>query len=547
MKLILNKWIFLAVAFTALVVSCKKDFNPDFTLPRHFKPGDIDVTAGQTQARLEWQPSLFGVNTAYTLEVSTDSTFQTNVVLSTVISTPVYVVTDSVLAIGVDYYARVKANANGSTAESGWVKSDAFRITGEQIFLPVLSNEITDSSVILRWQPSPGLTQIEITPTAGGTTITVPLTAADTTAHFKQVKGLTQLTAYTAKIFRNSVQKGIINFTTPVKSIFSVIITPTDDIITTVANAAHGDIIGLQPGTYDAMNGSGAYANIIVSGKTVTLQSTSGDPTDTKVNFKEITLKGTGAGVRLKGIEFSGQPGNADYFLNLTGLAADADPAVFTNIIVENSIVHHTNNAFLRGNRGGNNAHKIDTIKVFNTIAYANGTGSYHYFMIDKLEFKHLEISNSTIYDAARALISWATNLTMPAVPTVVIDRSTINSFGFGSRNNIILDANANVVNFSFTNSIIANTPKPGGDVGASTMRAGAASTIQFRYNNYFNLNGGNPLAPLTFPAYVSMSNNQSIDLGWTATTTTFNLPAASPLRTASDTGGPIGDPRWAL
>lgn len=200
----------------------------------------------------------------------------------------------------------------------------------------------------------------------------------------------------------------------------------------------------------------------------------------------------------------------------------------------------------MRGNRGGNNAHKIDSIYVNNTIAYQNGTGTYHYFMIDKLEFKHFEVANSTMYDIARAFISWATNITMPAVPTIIVRNSTINSFGFGDRNNILLDANANVVNATYKNNIIANTPKPGQNVLGSAMRAGAASTIFFQYNNYFNLQGGNPLAPLTFPAYVQMANNQTIDLGWTATTTDFTLPAGSPLRTASDSGGPVGDPRWA-
>jgi len=44
----------------------------------------------------------------------------------------------------------------------------------------------------------------------------------------------------------------------------------------------------------------------------------------------------------------------------------------------------------------------------------------------------------------------------------------------------------------------------------------------------------------------VQSSANTTTDLGWTATTTSFTLPAGSALRTASTTGGAIGDPRWA-
>jgi hypothetical protein len=51
----------------------------------------------------------------------------------------------------------------------------------------------------------------------------------------------------------------------------------------------------------------------------------------------------------------------------------------------------------------------------------------------------------------------------------------------------------------------------------------------------------------MSFASYVQMSNNQTIDLGWTNATTDFTLPAASPLKTASTTNGPIGDPRWAF
>ncbi|HEY0731319.1 MAG TPA: hypothetical protein VGD33_02775, partial [Chitinophagaceae bacterium] len=181
-----------------------------------------------------------------------------------------------------------------------------------------------------------------------------------------------------------------------------------------------------------------------------------------------------------------------------------------------------------------------------NSIAYANGTGSYHYFMIDKLEFKALEVLNTTFYDVARALISWATNMTVPSTPTVTFDQTTINSFGFGNRNYVFLDANANTVNYSFRNSIVANTPKPGQTILPVAVRANSASSMEFVHSNYFNLNTGDPLNPvITFPSVLQMSNNQTIDLGWTATTTDFTLPAGSPLRTASITSGPIGDPRW--
>ena len=361
------------------------------------------------------------------------------------------------------------------------------------------------------------------------------------------IEDLDELTEYSAEIFRGTVSKGFVSFTTKEKSIYVVILNPGDDIIEAVNNAANGEIIGLNPGTYDIKDGTGAFANLVISQKHIGLESVSLDPTTTKVNFKEIKLNGTGAGITFKGIEFDGTAAGADYFINLTGLNSDSEAAEFTSITIDNCIVHKTNNAFMRGNRGSANAHKIDFIKVNNTIAYENGTGSYHYFMIDKLEFKTLELTNNTFYDIARAFISWATNITMPAVPQIIINQNTINNYGFSGRNNILIDANANDINATIQNNIIANTPKPGQAVGSSALRAGDNSVIIFSYNNTFNFNGGDPLAPLTFPAIVQQSNNLNIDLGWTATTNSFTLPAGSPLLTAGSTGGPIGDPRWAF
>lgn len=541
-------YLLLAGSFFMAFTGCKREeFNSEVNLPRQFKPGEINISAGETQAEVEWAASLFTGNkdVTYTVQLSTDSAFAGAVLQERVVDTTYTVFADDILNVMTWYFVRVKANALGSTAESGWVHSGRFRITGEQIFLPIVPTDLKDVSVLLKWRTSPGLTKIVLTP-QGGAAADITLSAGDLTAQQKLLTGLTPLTTYTAEIYRNNLKKGTITFTTKEPSLYTVVLQPGDDLVAAVAAATDGYVIGLDPGTYNLTDAGGAYVNLVISGKTVSIVSTSGNPANTKVNFKEVKLSGTGAGFRTRGIEWDGTAGNADYFINLTGLSTDSEAAIFTDVIVDNSIVHKTNNAFMRGNRGGNNAHKIDSIYVNNTIAYQNGTGTYHYFMIDKLEFKHLEVANSTMYDIARAFISWATNITMPAVPTIIVRNSTINSFGFGDRNNILLDANANVVNATYKNNIIANTPKPGQNVLGSAMRAGAASTIFFQYNNYFNLQGGTPLAPLTFPAYVQMANNQTIDLGWTATTTTFTLPAGSPLRTASDTGGPVGDPRWA-
>jgi hypothetical protein len=547
MHTIKYKFLFFLTAFITLLSSCKKedDFNNEFDLPRQFKPGNIQINAGQTDVKLRWNPSLFtqqkGVT--YTVQVAKDSLFAGTIDYTAVVDTAYIQITDSVLQVMQYYYSRVKANANGPTAESGWVVSDKFRITGEQIFLPVADADIKDTSVILKWTPTAGLTTISIKPTGGAATV-INLSAADVAANQKKINGLTPLTNYTAEIYKGTTLKGTISFTTKELNIYAVVLNPGDDLVTAVTTAANGDIIGLNPGTYNTMS-AGVYVNLVVAQKTITIQSTSGNPGNTKVNFKEITVKGTGAGITVKGIEFDGTAGLADYFINFVGMATDAEAATFTNVNIDNCRIRFTRNCLMRGNRAANNAHKINTIRMNNSIAWENGTGSYHYFMLDKMEFQKLELTNNTMYDLARAFISYATNITVSPTPLIVVTNNTINSFGFAGRNYILLDANANVVNATFRDNIIANTPKAE-TVGTIALRTATTATVLFQYNNTFNFNGGPPLVPLTFPAQVQLSNNLNIDLGWTTTTSSFTLPAGSPLRTASSTGGPVGDPRWA-
>ena len=57
----------LGSAFLFTTTGCKREeFNPNFELPRQFKPGEINITAGETQAEIEWAPSLFTANKSET-------------------------------------------------------------------------------------------------------------------------------------------------------------------------------------------------------------------------------------------------------------------------------------------------------------------------------------------------------------------------------------------------------------------------------------------------------------------------------------------------
>jgi len=554
MNSLINKISITLLLLMVLAMGCEKKLDTTLNLPRPFTPTQVSSKNAETSATISWRPSLFAMkgDVSYKLEVSTDSSFASSQLSLTVDSTAI-ILTDNDLEIKTKYFARVKA-VNNAGSESAWAYSSSFQILGEQVFFALLDAELKDKSVVLRWKATDGLTKIVLTPD-GGTAIEIPLDATDLTNQYKEITGLTATTAYTAVIYKSNVEKGTISFTTKEPSIYSTVLNPGDNLVDAVANAADGDLIGLSPGTYDCVDGTGAFTNIAVIQKTISILSTSGDPADTKVNFKEITLKGDGAGITLNGINFDGAPSTASgqaslYFINLTGLSSDSGPASFTNITVENCRVHNMANAFMRGNRGGSNgAHKIGEISINNSFVYnsAQVNTNYSLLQINKLQFASIKVTNSTLYSIGRCFLDWDATFSVSPRPTVLVDQCTINNFGLAGQSYILFDVNQNDVQVTMQNSIVANTPYPSEQV-SSLIRADMAM-ISISNSNYFNLmDGAAPTpAPLTIPSYVVESNNTMIDLGWTSATSDFTLPAGSPLRTASTSGGAIGDRRWAF
>lgn len=555
MKKILNLNSYLSLLAVGLLLliagGCKKvNVSDDLSTPRLFKPGGLSVSADQTTAKVSWTATLFttGFKPTYTAQFSRDTTFATVDFTMTTDSIAV-TATDDKLIPRQKYWVRVKTNASNGQAESNWIESSKFSITGIQLFLPVRELEIKETAVTLRFTPTVGLTKITMTP-ASGTAFDVTLSTADAAAGFKVITGLSPATAYTAELY-DTKSKGYVNFTTQPLTTYSVILNNGDDLAAAIAAAANNAVIGLNPGTYNLT----AIATAIIQ-KTITLKSTSYNPKDTKVTFKEFTLKGTGAGINLIGIEFDGAaPGSAAYFINLTGAVADADASTFTSITVDNCIVHNLANCFIRANRAAVNAHKIDFIKVNNTIAYdVTSSSTYDFFTLDKLNFNKLDITKSSFYNLGRSVINCPTVLTQTPAPAITINQCDFNNLGLDATKYVILDANTNSVTFSMTNSIFANTPRVSGVNAAAVRATGAATAITMVNNNFFKFfTTTAQTATVSLPSQAV--NNTATDLGWTAAQTAFSatpgtgdftLPVGSSLRTSSTIGGAIGDPRWA-
>jgi len=557
-----TSWLAAPLFCIIMLASCKKNNEVGTLQPtRAFVPTTIVTTPTGASVKIDWKASLFsgGTGITYTVDLSRNQNFSTIDYTKTTDAVTLSL-TDEQLTVGQPYYVRIKANATATTPGSiaYVVTTSSFTMPG--VLQAVSNADLSSRTALLKWLTAPDVTKITITPpTGGGAAFDVILTPADITAQSKLITGLQPNTAYRADIYAGTRVKGFTTFTTP---LYTREISTTDNLIDAINAAVNNDVIGLADGIYECKDATGALVNMVILQKNITLQGKSGDPAKVKIRFKQIDIKGTGAGFGAKSISFEGTDGvvvtgpngpttgPAPYFLNLVGLNADGDNATFTNINIDGCTVDNVLNAFIRGNRvSATNGFVIGNINVNNSVisnVNAAATLGFNTIELSKVQFAQLNLTNSTFYNFGRALVVATTLLNAGTpIPAVKIDKCTFNSFG-GNNMFVLVDANTNFLNTTVTNSIIANIPKVATGAQGLLRGTGAGSTFTFTNNNVFNAVN---VAGATLPVSNSSTNvtaaaNTAIVLPWTGTD--FTVPSGSPLRTASTTGGPIGDPRWA-
>jgi hypothetical protein len=538
MRLPLKK-IFFLLNITAVVgfilTSCEKVSEPEpFTPDRMFTPATISATAGETSAVISWSPSLFsGGDVTYKMEVFNNATFTGNPVYTIDTDTTAVTVLDTDLQVRTNYWARVKANPSGSVAGStGWVGTiNPFRMTGEQLFLPVQDATVTDVSVLLRWQPSPDFTKITITPN-GGSTTDHPLTAGDISAAQKTISGLTPLTTYTAELFKGAASKGIVTFTTKsaTPSGPNVInVGPTDDLATMLTTAAVGSVFILP-------NGSLYTADAIVNlpaGASFTIWGAYG-ATKPVIAFNGINLGATAGTIRFENVDLTGYQNNnpsgtkRNYIFNQS--AANTTQAIeFENCTVRNFV-----NTPLR--LQGSAGQTINNVSYNKCTVYdignngANGTYALVHTNVATGKVNNIRITNSTLYQIGYSVIL---HNAAPSV-SVLIENCTIdNSIGDGR---YLIDYNAQSISGSFlvNNMILGKTLSP-----ANTARGIRAANAPGTTNNYQVSNA--IIAGNAIPGIISYAGTNT-DL--------FTNPGAGNflIKDANFAGkSTAGDPKWRL
>ena len=229
MKTKFLKYILIAVFPVLLAfnfISCNNsDFPVDMSYYRLFSPvtfttGTITATNAQltfskvTNAdkyiiELSENDSLHFDSIARTIQISADTlTLNTG-------TTNMYTVLVDSLKGGIRYSARIKSATNNGTIPESKYDVVTFVTKTEKIIKAVLPEEVTSSSVTLRWDATGNnVTHIVLISSIDGSSQTFNLTDADKAASLKLIEGLSGLTSYTARIYNTDNKRGEITFST---------------------------------------------------------------------------------------------------------------------------------------------------------------------------------------------------------------------------------------------------------------------------------------------------------------------------------------------
>lgn len=469
-------WLFFSVLVLATAISCTKIDNSvkEANLPRQFTPGDISIDKTQTVATLSWSHVFSTKATTYTIQLSQDSTFSGTPVFEKVIDSNQVTLTDSVLQPRQIYFARVKANAIGSSSESSWVTSNSFSISGEQIFHSLAVSDIIDNGVLLKWNPTDGLTTIVLTKLTDNTTKTINLSAADLTANQRIISGLSSNTPYSVEIFSGSKSRGYLEFTTSAPLTGNVVDLrdftgrPTL-LMDTLPVVPAGSIILLKRGeTYD-------ISSTTTIDKTISIRSGADLTIGTPATLYFTSNFNFGSGTNIDSIEFNdlyiySSSYGGKYVFNTTN-DATIGKIKFLNSKIEifRGIVR-----LQKGNTTVSN-YVIDNCII-------DSISNYAILTVDNAACKvnDVSISNSTIYKAERVVVSSKNILN-----SVTINNCTFNEAPYSNGTYYIVDAGSGVVNggVNISNSIFGRGKTNGDSTGIRDIRVGAGTTVNSSFN----------------------------------------------------------------
>lgn len=154
------------------------------------------------------------------------------------------------------YSARVRAVREG-LEESNWA-TVAVRTDAEQIFQPIIGENIQDTYATVQWTAGSDVTHLLIVP---GNTL-VQISDAQRTAGEATIQGLAGATDYMVTLYNGTKKRGTISFST----LKEANVTANDDLSAAIDAAAEGATLVLAAGTYQ-LGGKTLTKSITIEGQ----------------------------------------------------------------------------------------------------------------------------------------------------------------------------------------------------------------------------------------------------------------------------------------
>lgn len=378
-----HKLLYIALACSLSQISCDDQITEEITelqLSQALSPTNVVAqVVERTNVRVSWK-KVFNAE-SYVIELF-DNPNATGIAVKRIenVSMDQLPYTISGLDGETDYVVRIQAV--GQNINASHYTSATFKTGTEQILQTVKPEEITSSTVVLRWPA--GLTATNVVLSPGDRTI--PVAATDITNGAISITGLVSDMTYTARLMNGTKTRGTISFTTMLGDNVTKI-GPSDNFETVLASLEDGDILALEPGEY-VVNKDLDFT------KTITLQ---GYKAADRPVIKGLVIRlKNNAGLTIKDVILDGT-GNSS--LNQTIMYEEEKDSPYANLLVENSEIRN----YVKGLLYMNRKTRTGKVTMQNNIMYNIECNGGDFFdlrngIIDEVIFK-----NNTVYNSALA------------------------------------------------------------------------------------------------------------------------------------------------
>ena len=448
---------------------------------RNFSPTNLEArVVNRTNVRLTWTP-VEGA-TSYNIEVfandslSFQGTPEKTITGITNAQIP-YTVTG--LYGQTQYSFRVQAVTEGAESRNSKWSGAYAKTESEQILFSVTDDDITATSVTLRWPAGEAADLLTLNP--GNITHTV--TAAEVAAGAATVTGLSPETTYTATLSRQGKVRGKVEFTTAIDLGGAIAVNPGDDLAAIVASAENGATLALFPGIYGIKTEEAEFGGSLTIDKNLSIKSVRAADRaviqgrvkidNASLDLYQVVLDGTGT-----------DGGQCFDFV--------ADGAV-DHLAIEDCEVRNYTKGFYYINK----AVKVQNITINNCLIHDIECSGGDFLDSRKGVFKNLTMTNTTVYNCAKERdVVRMDNVGdfADVAPVIKFDHCTFANVGSGGANYRFFYVRHAGNTITFTNNIVTDFCNKRGFANQKTTDANPKLENNYYWNtqNLLSLAEGN-------------------------------------------------------